>query len=215
MIHIVTGIYGTIDHLKDIWQQTVPCTWNLVTDQAHLNPRGWNMIFEQQVDGRHPRLRAKEPKLRPWRYVGDPGDVWIWVDGSMEIVNHRFAEELADGSEPLSQWAHPDRVCIQPEAALSATLPKYFETPVLDQAAHYANIGHPDNWGLWATGLIVYRQPLPYLADLWWAEMNQWGYQDQISQPVALRAAGIRPVNLPFDLRSNPWIRLHSHLTHL
>jgi hypothetical protein len=215
---VITGIYGTIDWPKpDPILQSVDCDYFMVTDNEYLRVPGWEMVYDPP-DGRHPRMQAKKPKLSPWKFLlGDPP--WIWIDGSMEIASSHFVEEALEASfafgNPLAQWAHPDRICIYPEADLSATLAKYDNTPVLEQADHYARIGHPKDWGLWATGLIVYNRPLPYLADLWWAEMNQWGYQDQISQPVALRAAGLRPVNLPHDLRVNPWIRLHSHLTHL
>lgn len=217
MTTIITGLYGQIDHPKDPFPQSVDCDWVYVTDHPSNNAiaRGYNVAVYDHPDGRHPRLQAKEPKLRPWLY-SDNGP-WIWIDASMEIVTSTFVEEVLEalGDAPLAQWAHPDRICIYPEADLSATLPKYDNTPVHEQAFHYARIGHPEDWGLWATGLIVYNEPLDYLADLWWAELNRWGYQDQISQPVALRAAGLRPVNLPHDLRANPWIRLHPHLTHL
>lgn len=221
---IVTGLYGQIDHLKEPFPQSVECDWVLVTDQQSLPSASYTYVVYDPPDGRHPRLQAKEPKLRPWKFTEGEEGVWegsgapyIWIDASMEIVSRTFVEEVLEalGDAPLAQWAHPDRVCIYPEADLSATLAKYDNTPVLEQADHYARIGHPADWGLWATGLIVYNEPLDYLADLWWAEMNRWGFQDQISQPVALRAAGLRPVNLPHDLRSNPWIRLHPHNTHL
>ena len=217
MTTVITGIYGDVDVPKEPWPQTVETRWVFVSDRLD-KPGGYDEFIYDEPDFRHPRLQAKEPKLRPWKFVPEEEDAWIWIDGSMQVISKTFVAEVlhvvADWGL-IGQWKHPDRDCIYPEADLSATLPKYAQTPVLDQVEHYANQGHPPHWGLWATGLIVYTKQLDYLADLWWAEMNRWGYQDQISQPVALRRAGIRPVELPYDLRGNPWITLHPHLTHL
>jgi hypothetical protein len=160
-------------------------------------------------------LQAKEPKLRPWDFTGGDGP-WIWIDGSFEITSPTFVEEaLTATTGPIGQWEHPDRNCIYDEAAFCHAMPKYVDVPVLDQAEHYRRTGHPVGWGLWASGLIVYRERLDYLADLWWAEMNRWGYQDQISQPVALRRAGVRPVSLPGGLHRSPWLRWHNHRSDL
>jgi hypothetical protein len=160
----------------------------------------------------HPRMLAKEPKLRPWDYTLADGP-WIWIDGAFEITSPTFVEEALEASQghAISQWAHPWRDCVYGEAVASKPLPKYADVPVMEQALHYHKIGHPVRWGLWAAGLIVYREPLDYLADLWWAELNRWGFQDQISQPVALRHAGLRPHTLPYGLHQGPWLQWHPH----
>jgi hypothetical protein len=210
MTAIVSAIFGGYDQVKPIPPQSVECTFTMVTDSPDLEAPGWDVDIHQP--SRHPRMAAKGPKLQPWKHVG--GGPWIWIDASFQIVSPTFVEEVvaaADG-HLLAQWEHPDRSCIYPEAELSATLAKYADTPVLRQAEHYRQAGHPVRWGLWAAGLIVYRDAVNDLADLWWAEMECWGYQDQISQPVALRATGIRPKGLPWGLRCNPWLRLVPHV---
>jgi hypothetical protein len=201
MVSIVNAIYGGYDSPKVHVEQTLDVEFLMLTDCQ---------------DDRHPRLAAKEPKLRPWDYVSDGGP-WIWMDGSFEITSSTFVAEILDATEghPISQWEHPQRDDIYAEAVVSAPMPKYRDQPIDDQADHYAAIGHPAHWGLWATGLIVYRERCEYLSALWWAEMNRWGFQDQISQPVALRAAGMRPHSLPYNLYQNPWLRLHGHRSEL
>lgn len=216
MTTIVTGIFGDIDVPKDPWRQDHDVRWVFVTDREDWTPPHYDQVIYEPPDGRHPRLQAKDPKLEPWRYAPDD-DTWIWIDGSMQVISNTFVREAVAAAEgaKIAQWAHPDRVCIYPEAELSATLPKYADTPVLEQAEYYADCGHPKDWGLWATGLIVYNEPVPQLSQLWSTQMTMWGYQDQISEPFVLRIAGMRPRDLPYDLRSNPWICLHGHLTHL
>lgn len=201
MTTIVTASYGSYDDPKHHVAQTVDCEFLTLHDSV--------------AGPRHPRTAAKEPKLRPWRYA--TAGPWIWLDGSFEIVSPSFVADILAVTEghPISQWEHPQRDDIYDEALASQPMPKYRTQPIANQALHYARIGHPEHWGLWATGLIVYRERCDYLADLWWAEMNAWGYQDQISQPVALRAAGMRPNPLPHSLYANPWLRLHGHRSEL
>lgn len=201
MTTVISANFGGYDTPKKHASQTVNCEFICLT--------------EPLTRSRHPRLEAKLPKLRPW-LVTDDGP-WIWIDAAFEITSPTFVEEAVTAAAvgPIGQWRHPWRHCIYEEAEASHSLPKYRDVPVLRQAAHYHNVGHPAHWGLWATGLIVYREPLDYLADLWWAEMNRWGYQDQISQPVALRRAGLEPVSLPGGLHQSPWLKWHPHRSEL
>lgn len=203
MVTLICAAFGGYDSPKHHVGQTTSTEFMLLTDPG-------------ADDTRHPRVAAKEPKLRPWRYATGNGP-WIWLDGSFEIVSPTFVEDILAATEghPISQWVHPQRDDIYDEAIVSKPMPKYQSQPIVAQGLHYARIGHPEHWGLWATGLIVYRERCDYLADLWWAEMNRWGYQDQISQPVALRAAGMRPHPLPHSLYANPWLRLHGHRSEL
>lgn len=158
------------------------------------------------------RVTAKGPKLRPWDYAED-ADTWIYVDASFEITSASFAREIVElTTGPLGQYRHPARDCIYDEASFTKLYArKYDEWDVVAQAAHYSTTGHPRNWGLWNTGVIVYRERLPYLADLWEAEIRRWGPQCQVSQPVALRRAGIRPVTLPGVVYDTPWMTHHAH----
>lgn len=199
---VVTASFGGYDKPKHHVNQSTYCEFLTLHDSDD--------------DARHPRMAAKEPKLRPWRYADTDGP-WIWLDGSFEIVSPTFVADIIAATEghAISQWEHPLRADVSQEAMASAKMPKYLDQPVMEQAAHYRATGHPVDWGLWATGLIVYRERCDYLADLWWAEMNAWSYQDQISQPVALRAAGMRPHPLPHSLYANPWLRLHGHRSEL
>ena len=199
MTVIVSANVNEYDSPKTHVEQSVPCKLVALRE---------NYPDHHDV---HPRTIAKLPKFRPWRYAEDEGP-WIWIDGSAEIISPTFVEEVLEATHgPLGQFVHPHRDCIYPEATVSATMMKYDGVPVLEQANHYRRIGHPAHWGLWATGVIVYKERLDYFADLWWAELNRWGYQDQISEPVALRAAGLEPSPLPYALWDNPWIKWHGH----
>jgi hypothetical protein len=143
-----------------------------------------------------------------------PGvDVSLWIDGSMEIIVEDYFERCVAALGP-DDWAtvsHPWRTCIYPEATFSSTLARYANQRVIEQANFYRSIGHPDNWGLHATGANARRhsEVAINVSHLWWNECVNWSHQDQLSLPVLFR---LHP-----ELRWNynlPWHRdwiLHPH----
>lgn len=121
-----------------------------------------------------------------------PGvDVSLWIDGSMEVTTGDYVERCvaALGTDDWATVRHPHRFCIYPEAAFSATLQRYFGQPILQQADFYRSIGHPENWGLHATGSNARRHTdlVLEISDLWWQECVNWSHQDQLSLPVLFR----------------------------
>jgi hypothetical protein len=193
-VAVVTSIHGSYDEPKPMVPQDVDVV----------------RIVDVFPDG--DRRTAKAAKLRPWRYAGD-ADAWIWIDGSYEVTSPSFVRDVMAITEgrPLGQFQHPARDCVYTEAAQSAPRAKYAGEPVAAQAAHYSLVGHPPRWGLWECGLIVYRDRLTYLADLWEAEIRGWSIQDQVSQPVALMRAGLRPTTIPGCALRNQWLRHYAH----
>jgi hypothetical protein len=45
------------------------------------------------------------------------------------------------------------------------------------------------------------------LGDVWGREINAWSFQDQISEPYALHAVGLRPASLPGSHMANGWLK--------
>lgn len=213
-VAIVSVITGGYDNPKPIVEQDVTTAAILISDQE-LDAEGWHVrpFHRDREIALGARLNAKAPKLRPWDFGYCDYDAWIYVDASFEITSPSFAREILDLSTgPVSQFHHPQRDCIYDEASFTAKhARKYDDVDVIGQAAHYATTGHPRGWGMWNTGVIVYRERCDYLADLWEAEIQRWGPQCQISQPVALRRAGIRPTTLPGVVYDQPWWTHHAH----
>jgi Protein of unknown function (DUF616) len=205
---IISGIFGAYDKPKIPIPQSIPVRYVMVTDNPELRAPGWDVQVAKPLT-LHPRSSAKFPKFFPWLHSDD--GPWIWIDGSMSIESRTFAAEAIDATTTFGMWRHPDRDCVFDEASFSAILPKYTNEPLRAQARHYRNLGHPTGWGLWATGLIVYKQALTRLAAAWWNEIIAWGYQDQVSLPFVLRRLPLWPEPLPHDLRANPWIRIVPH----
>ena len=216
MTTIISGVYGGYDKPKVPIPQSIPVDYVMVTDDPKLRAPGWEIVFDgcRRADT-HPRLAAKWPKLNPWEIAPDNGP-WIWVDGHIQIESRHFAEQALSAVDCLGMWEHPDRGCLFDEARFAASLPKYVNTPMLEQARHYEAMGHPADWGLWAAGVIVYKFELPHLASDWMIEIEKWGTEDQVSLDqvslaFVLRQLQMRPDPLPYGLRDNPWMRINPH----
>lgn len=207
VLTIITSIYGDYDTL----QPALPAKglrWILVTDKVPEDTKGWEVVERSgTTDG--PLLDAKYAKFHPWEFTDD--ETVIWIDGSLSLATPRSAWDLAMRAHPIAQFTHPDRDCIYDEGKFSLTMPRYAGMPIDLQLESYAR-NHPCNWGLWACGMFAARKaPTRELLIDWSNEVNQWTPQDQISYPVALRRAKLRPVSLLGSIYSNRWTRWHGH----
>lgn len=202
-ITVMRSVYGGYDNPAPIPHQTLEFDEIVVTEAT--SPR----------EHMHPRLAAKHAKCCPWDYTD--AEMIVWLDGSFEVLLPGWLEFLRDQSEGhlISQYTHPVRDDILIEADVSATMLKYEGQPVHDQANNYLSLGHPRHWGMWSTGIAVYRmydRPLlEAFGDHWLAEQVRWTYQDQISQPHVLRLHGLRPHPIEGDLYNTPYLHMYGH----
>lgn len=193
---MITAIYDQHDSLKPVFpQEEYEIDWVFVTDNPPDNPMGWRIVHDPCA-GTEPRKAAKFPKIIPWAYTD--AEASIWVDGSFRITSPRFVFEAMSHANPIAQFVHPWRDCLYKEA-----------TRVRYDASRYRELGHPENWGLWATGVIAreHTEDVKDLGDLWCKEVDRGSLRDQVSQPYALRSVGLRPNPFPGDYFSSSWLR--------
>lgn len=208
-VAIITSIYDSYDVLKPIFpQEEISVEWIFVTDNLLEDSLGWTQVHEPKFDV-HPNRAAKQAKMLPWGYTEAPAS--IWIDGSFRITSPRFAVEALSYANPIAQFKHPWRNCLFEESEYSTTLQRYSDESILikGQSNLYQNLGHPEKWGLWATGIIA-RQHTDQVMDMgfrWFYEVNAWSYQDQISEPFVLKSVGLFPNVFPNDYFSSSWIR--------
>ena len=205
---IVSAIYASYDTLKPVMPQAgVNVDWVLVTDDESLRSGtlGWRVIHLPRP-GVHPNRAAKQPKLFPWEFTPAPASVWI--DASFRVTSPDFVRDVLDLAQPIAQFVHPWRDCLFSEAEESAKLAKYAGEDFEPQVKEYRHLRYPENWGLWATGVIARQHGDPHVVNMsdYWSEMiDVFTFQDQVSQPVALRFYGLRPDPLPGDQLTNQW----------
>ncbi len=211
---IITAIYDNYDTLKPIVpQEGVEVDWVCVTDRAPKEANGWRIVVEPRPF-MHPNIAAKRPKMLPWEYSDS---FWsIWMDASFLPQSPHLAREVIAHAKPIAQWQHPWRDCIYDEAEASKVLTKYVGLPIDPQMEQYRRQGHPEHWGLWSTGFIA-RQHSPKvmaLGEEWLRACQEWGFQDQLSEAVALRNLGLRPERLPGCHTGNDWVQYHGSARH-
>lgn len=205
---IITAIYDGFDTVKPVCPQIgLNVEWVLVTDQVPDADTavGWTIVHEPQP-GVPARWAAKRAKCEPWRYTDAPAS--IWVDGSFRVLSTGFAADVLAHTEPVAQFPHPVRDCLYAEAREVARVGLDPDEVVLTQAARYLKAGHPERWGLWASGVIGRRHTdqVRRMGALWAEEIAAGSGRDQVSEPFVLRETGLRPVELPGTHHANPWL---------
>lgn len=202
---IYSALYGDVDHVPTL-PPDLPCEAIMYTDDRHLVAPGWEIRYVPHGIWSPTSDPVKGPPMLAHKYWklfaghNEPGweegeaDIAIWLDASVTIAlsGEEFVKRCVDavGSDDMAFVKHPWRAGIYDEAAYSALLPRYaYEAPhILAQSAYYDTIGHPDHWGLMATGFMV-RKNNTYVRKLmedWWYEILHRSHQDQVSLPVLL-----------------------------
>lgn len=208
---VLTAVYDRYDTLKPVVPQSgAGVEWVCVTDDEALqrgdaDPQGWTIVYEPWP-GLHPNRAAKHPKMLPCDYTHAGRSVW--VDASFAVVSPTFVMDVLALADPVAQFVHPWRQCLFDEAVASDPIPKYAGEPILAQADAYRAAGHPDGWGLWATGVIarIHTPEVVAWGKDWLAEIERWSFQDQISHPYVCWTHHLRPKSLPGMHLANQWL---------
>lgn len=207
-VAIISAVYGGYDTVKPVCPQTgLNVEWILVTDTVPDADAaaGWTVVHDRQA-GVPARRAAKRPKCEPWRYTDAPAS--IWIDASFRVVSDGFAADVLAHAGPIAQFVHPVRDCLYAEAREVARLGLDPDGHAAAQAARYRQAGHPERWGLWASGVIAcqHTPAVREMGALWAAEIAAGSARDQVSQPFVLRETGLRPTELPGTHHANRWL---------
>jgi fermentation-respiration switch protein FrsA (DUF1100 family) len=235
-VAIVTAMFGGVDAIRPQAPQDIEVDWICVTDDPDLEvPAPFRRVVVKPAAADSSRskwaaanLAAKQYKLTPWT-VTDRERV-IWIDANMEVTSPSFAREaLASLHDGIAVFDHPRRDCIYEEAEAclgpESQGGKYADQPIHGQVAHYRSEGHPQQAGLYASGVIARDARdtrIRTLGERWMAEVEGWTVRDQLSFPVLLRQLGIEPGTFPMrlideryetaDYIGNRWLRIWPHL---
>ena len=234
---ILTAMFGGTDVIRPQVTQDIDVDWICVTDDPELPvPAPFRRVVVRpetvfdhgQGSWYDPALSAKRFKLMPWTIVD--ADYVLWIDANMEVTSPGFAREaLACPRNGIALFLHPRRRCIYDESEVSLGTPwrpgRYRGLPIREQVAHYRADGHPEQGGLYASGVIAWDLTDPRaraLGEEWMTEVERWTVQCQLSLPVVLRRLGIEPGTFPGPqaesqysgpgYRGNRWLRIWPHL---
>ena len=102
-IAVITANLNNIDKVKEVPQQTVPF------DYYYFNED--NLPTDLDISA---RLLSKYPKILTHKMLPDY-DIYIWIDGSIEITSNRFVEKIISGLIDVKITLHPDRATLKEE----------------------------------------------------------------------------------------------------
>lgn len=205
-VAILSALYSSYEWAKPVPPDLgVPAL--MMTDDPDLNAPGWIT----HVLPHHLEFTSGQPWTDPSATVGmmrhkfwkcfpkeaflaaglkEP-DVVIWLDASITITAPNFVDLCLEalGADDWSVTPHPWRSCVYTEAEFSGHLPRYHKPSLDAQATFYRSIGHPERWGLFATGASVRRMTdqVKEIGGQWWHECTTRTHQDQVSLPVLFR----------------------------
>jgi hypothetical protein len=162
-------------------------------------------------------MRAKRFRTHS-QDVFEGGDMFMYIDGSWRIekndtVEH-FVKQFLNKSDILC-FEHPERHCIQDEAdfVLEVKRNKYKGLPIKEQAQYYASQWFPNDYGLTATWMLIFRygneKTKQFFKD-WRTECLTRTYQDQISFDYLVWKNKIHRSRVQEDLRKNRYINFLS-----
>lgn len=170
----------------------------VLVSEVPLDFHGWRNVID--VPDPVPRMAAKHVKCHPERYV--QADTVIWIDAQLRVTSPSFASfcisHLRD--RDIALMRHPWRSSLRDEAAAGALDPRFIGQDPLGQAEHYASHGHPDDWGLYWTMIVVRRMTSCVIefGRQWLQEQKRWSTHDQVSFPYVCRRLVGRPSELTF-----------------
>ena len=223
-VAIVTASYGGYDKPKSLPLQSVirdgvPCYFWTDDDATARRAAdlGWHAVLDEYPNGDKElssMLRAKYIKTH-MHLAARNAEILIWLDGSMTITVPDFVDRVigALGNDDVALTPHPLRRCIRPEALVTAALSRYSDCDPIKQVNYYDNIGHPRDWGLFASGAFaIYNNALTReWGEHWWHECVTRTYQDQLSLPVITRIMEQRGMRWNQNLPWSQWWGITNH----
>lgn len=213
-IALITAIFGELDDLKPVPEQSVPVDKFCFTNNPNIPAgefRGWNVIHPD-----YPRYDLKNRiKAKFFRTMSHtvkellPYDIVIWLDGSIDIIHPEFVQYMTQYVERfgLVCFKHSVRDCIYEEARISKEGPKYVGEPIDEQIAQYRSEKYPERYGLIETGCFakMINPATNHIMEHWWLENIKYSYQDQISLPYVLWKNYYNPLVLHKNIHDNEY----------
>ena len=186
----ISAIFGNYDKPKP-----APLETSYLFTESELTAKsagtlGWipKVVVNKE---RSNRYSSRVYKISP-HLVGFDEDDILWIDSSLRWRGANISA-LFEQVEPggIGIFPHSLRTCIYDEGRVCQRLFKreWIERaqPVEQQAEKYRKDGHPEEWGLWETTLLVWRGAQHRIGTAWLAEVLAWTNRDQISLPYIAR----------------------------
>lgn len=179
-VAVVTANFGGMDSIKPIPEQSIPFE-RFVFDERN-SPFPFPALDN--------RMKARYFKLLTHEILDH--DVFVWVDGNVEIKSPKFLEMVVEhlhGNDIVIR-RHPERSDIFEEAeSIVAAMAqgnaylraRYYGHPLIEEVEAYRAAGHPEGFGLWWCGLFARANSarVNVAFKRWWDDGLKWNNFDQ------------------------------------
>lgn len=183
---VYTCITNNYDKLYDIKEYTPNCDFICFTDNPNLKSRTWQIkLVPDNIKHLSPVKQQRYIKTHPHEVLS-LYETSVWVDGSVRILKTLtdFLEKSDIQSNIFSIPTHPYRDCLYEEFEACVEKQKDSYENMCPQIERYKEEGFPTHYGLAQTNIIVRKhnnQSCIDLMNIWWNEIENGSYRDQIS----------------------------------
>jgi GT2 family glycosyltransferase len=144
-----------------------------------------------------PRWASRWCKLHPHELFPD-AEIAVWLDGNFVINGDMepYVQRVLDSGLPVGMIRHPQRDCVYKEIAACIELSKDSKERLLRQQERYLSLSLPVQGGLYETNVIInnIKHPaLPAFYSVWWQELSEQSFRDQVSLPHVLNQFQLTP----------------------
>ena len=228
---IYTAISRNKDHLKKIVNREQDITYLAYLDDETLQQTPTDILESYDKilplnDGEYRNndvMRPKYHKLHP--PSSDVNVLTLWVDGSISIKPDVSMSEFIHEHliyQDMALFEHPLRKCLYLEAAECSILDKDDKSIIGEQVLGYLEEKMPRAYGLAECTIILRRTTMRthYLNTIWWKEICNKSFRDQISLPYCLWKSNLTYTKIPGTVqdknrhvafKGNKWFNFIDH----
>lgn len=206
---VFTCVIGETDPLRRPLVVNRAVRYICFSDVPHRVPPYECVLVDRSDD---PKLLSREIKILANHPTLGDVDATLWHDAAFRLnCDPLGIAQLLLNDTNMVALRHPHRDRIEEEAAVITSF-GWIPADVLQaQIAAYRADGFQQSQ-ITSTGLCFRRRTpaLEAFNAFWWAQVQQWGWRDQMSVDYALWKTGIRPHYMPGHYRDNVYARWFS-----
>lgn len=210
-------------HSTVVSDKNVKCIYFCNDKDAGVRLKGWDVKQvhkDKEFKGWSATKIARYYKLHP-HLVLPSHDVSIWVDARFVVHCRnvrRYMRNHFDREDYVACYYHPRKLmddnCSYKEAFVVGTLNKEKTNVLLKQIQKYKSDNFPENYGLFATGIMIRRNndQVNKFNEFWWNEICEGSVRDQISQVYSAWKTGVKITPIDGDVYNNRLVKRTNHV---
>lgn len=205
---VYTCLFGEGDDLKEPLKYDPSWDYVVFTDNPNLTSEHWQVRYvPREIDS---RKQSRYYKINYHLFFDH--EIVVYIDATFQI---KYKLDAFAVSKRSGIWLnkHPQRDSLYEEAQI--VIEKGLDSPstITAQLTKYESEAIPHKSGLWRCGIMVRsgrNEKVKELCDIWWKEVEEFSWRDQISFPYACIKAGIKPSSIMRGITNN-FFQQHLH----